>query len=141
MLQLVSPEKFFKSFSDRFLFDDSFFSGFDQEQPEYPPYNIWSDDQGNVNLELSVCGFNPEDIAVEVDKDNTLIISGVRKDNSKEVSKKYFRQKLAQRNFKQQFKLFPTHEVGEVEIKNGILTLRLNKVQNSKDTRKIQIKY
>ena len=67
---------------------DKFFVGFDkhfnhisklQEElakniPNYPPYNIYQQDENKYVVELAVAGFGKQDIEIEFDKDPTYYV-------------------------------------------------------------------
>jgi molecular chaperone IbpA len=91
----------------------------------YPPYNIIKHDNEQFEIEVAVAGFDREDIAIEVDQ-NQLIIKGRRlKDDDPD---KYLYRGLAARDFDRVFTLADYIEVGEAELTNGILRVKLTRV-------------
>jgi molecular chaperone IbpA len=91
----------------------------------YPPYNVIQHDENNFEIEIAVAGFDREDITVEVDQDQ-LVIKG-RRDKSEDDTK-YVHRGLAARDFDRAFTLVDHVEVGEAELTNGILRVKLIRV-------------
>jgi molecular chaperone IbpA len=91
----------------------------------YPPYNIIKHDSEHFEIEIAVAGFNKEDITIEVDQDQ-LIIKGRRpKVDDDDI---YLYKGLAARDFDRVFTLADYIEVGEAELTNGILSVKLTRV-------------
>ena len=91
----------------------------------YPPYNVIQHDENKFEIEIAVAGFDREDIAVEVDQDQ-LVIRGRRA--KAEDDTKYVHRGLAARDFDRAFTLVDHVEVGEAELTNGILRVKLTRV-------------
>ena len=104
----------------------------------YPPYNILKYDENHYEIELAVAGFDKEDISVEVDQDQ-LIIKGHRaKDDDASL---YIHRGLAARDFERAFTLPQYMEVGEVQLTNGILHVKLTLViPEALKPRRIEVK-
>lgn len=91
----------------------------------YPPYNILQHDENSYEIEVAVAGFDREDIKIEVDQ-NQLRITGRRiKDDD---AAKYIHRGLAARDFERVFTLADHMEVGEAEMTNGILRVKITRV-------------
>lgn len=91
----------------------------------YPPYNILKHDEDHFEIEVAVAGFDKTDISVEVDQDQ-LVIKGNRE--KEDDSSKYLHRGLAARNFERAFTLADHIEVGDAEIANGILRIKLTRI-------------
>ena len=91
----------------------------------YPPYNILKHDDNSFEIEVAVAGFEREDITIEVDQ-NQLRITGRRK--KEDDAAKYIHRGLATRDFERVFTLADHMEVGEAEMTNGILRVKINRV-------------
>lgn len=91
----------------------------------YPPYNILKHDEDHFEIEVAVAGFDKTDISVEVDQDQ-LVIKGNRE--KEEDTNKYLHRGLAARNFERAFTLADHIEVGDAEIVNGILRIKLTRI-------------
>lgn len=91
----------------------------------YPPHNIIKHDEYNFEIEIAVAGFEKEDITVEVDQDQ-LVIRGRRL--KEEDQSKYLYRGLAARDFERIWTLADHMEVGDAELTNGILRVKLTRV-------------
>lgn len=92
----------------------------------YPPFNIIKYNESNYEIELAVAGFLKQEITVEVDQDQ-LVIRGSHTDDVAEGTQ-YIHRGLAARAFEKAFTLPQYMEVGEVELTNGILHVKLTQV-------------
>lgn len=109
-----------------------------QVQNNYPPYNVIKHDDNNFEIEVAVAGFDKEDITVEVDQDQ-LIIKGKKTQAETEVQ--YMHRGLAARDFERMFTLAEHIIVGDAELTNGILSVKLTReVPESLKPRLIAIK-
>lgn len=94
-------------------------------QNNYPPYNVLKHDDNSFEIEIAVAGFSREDITIEVDQ-NQLTIRGQRlKDDDAD---KYLHRGLAARDFERSFTLADHIIVGDAELTNGILSVKLTRV-------------
>jgi molecular chaperone IbpA len=96
-----------------------------QVQNNYPPYNVLKHDDNHFEIEIAVAGFEKEDIKIEVDQDQ-LIIRGRRLKD--EDSDKYLHRGLAARDFERSWTLAEYMEVGDAELTNGILRVKLTRI-------------
>ncbi len=96
-----------------------------QIQNNYPPYNVIKHDDNTFEIEVAVAGFNKEDITVQVDQDQ-LIIKGQKPQVETEVQ--YMHRGLAARDFERTWTLADHMEVGEAELTNGILSVKLTRI-------------
>ena len=96
-----------------------------QVQNNYPPYNVLKHDEDHFEIEIAVAGFDREDITIEVDQ-NQLVIKGQRFKED-DVSK-YLHRGLAARDFERAFTLADYMEVGDAELTNGILRVKLARI-------------
>jgi molecular chaperone IbpA len=125
-----------------FLGFDRVFNNFEnrwanQINNNYPPFNI--ERHGDTyTVTLAVAGFEKEEISVSVDQDS-LIISGEKKDTDNS-EKEYLHRGLALRNFEKAFQMSEHMEVKSAEIKNGLLSVVIERViPEALLPRKIQI--
>lgn len=96
-----------------------------QVQTNYPPYNVIKHDDNTFEIEVAVAGFDREDITIEVDQDQ-LVIKGKRlKDDD---ASKYLHRGLAARDFERSWTLAEYMEVGDAELTNGILRVKLTRI-------------
>jgi molecular chaperone IbpA len=96
-----------------------------QVQTNYPPYNILKHDDDLFEIEIAVAGFDKEDISIEVDQ-NLLTIKGQRL--KEEDASMYLHRGLAARDFERTFTLAEHMEVGDAELTNGILRVKLTRI-------------
>lgn len=93
-------------------------------QTNYPPYNVLKHDDDHFEIEVAVAGFDREDITIEVDQ-NLLTIKGTRL--KEDDAGKYLHRGLAARDFERSFTLAEHMIVGEAELTNGILSVKLTR--------------
>ena len=114
---LIGFDNLFDTFEQRFA---------NQLNNTYPPYNVLKHSDDSYQIEIAVTGFEKEDITVEIDQ-NSLIVKGSRK----EIDIKnptYLHKGLAARDFTRMWTLGEHIEVGDIKMKNGVLTIPLNRV-------------
>jgi molecular chaperone IbpA len=90
----------------------------------YPPYNIIKKDENNFEVEVAVAGFSQGEISVDV-RDSNLIISGEKKEF--EVEPEYLHHGISARRFVRSFSLSEYVEVVTALVKDGILTIQLER--------------
>ena len=107
-------------------------------QNNYPPYNVLKHDDNTFEIEVAVAGFDREDITIEVDQ-NLLTIRGQRQKD--DDASKYLHRGLAARDFERSFTLADHIIVGDAELTNGILRVKLTReIPESLKPRLIAIK-
>ncbi|QDZ02170.1 Hsp20 family protein [Nitratireductor mangrovi] len=106
----------------------------------YPPYNIerirgmnGSDDR--LRITLAVAGFCDEDLEVATE-DNQLVIRGRQVD---EVERDFLHRGIAARQFQRTFVLADGMRVTGAELKNGLLSVDLDRPEPERHVRKINI--
>ena len=122
------------------LFDElenRFFTNTVQNGSSYPPYNIVKVDESKYAIEIALAGFDREDVDIEIDQGD-LVVSG--NTEGKEDTRTYMHRGIAGRAFKRVFKLADHVEVRGAEMKNGILTVSLEKeIPEALKPRKIEV--
>jgi molecular chaperone IbpA len=95
-------------------------------QTNYPPHNVLRTGENTYEIELAITGFDKSEIAVEVNNDH-LVIRGerLREEDAETV---YLHRGLATRDFQKIFPLADHVEVKSSRIKNGILTVYLERI-------------
>jgi molecular chaperone IbpA len=91
----------------------------------YPPYNIARLEENLYEIEIAVTGFAKNEISVTVEQDN-LIIAGQR-EKTEDVSAEFLHRGLAFRDFERTFTLADHMKIRSAEIKNGVLTIRIER--------------
>ena len=103
----------------------------------YPPHNVIKYDNMKYDIELAVAGFNQDHIDIEV-KDHVLTITGDRPQRRDQNS--YVHKGISARKFKKSYRLSEYTEVTGADMKDGILTVKLEVVlPEEKRPRKIKI--
>jgi molecular chaperone IbpA len=97
---------------------------FSNSIPNYPPYNVLKHDEDHFEIEVAVAGFDKEDVSIEVDQ-NLLTIKGQR--TKEDDASKYVYRGLAARDFERSFTLADHIIVGDAELTNGILRVKLTR--------------
>ena len=95
-------------------------------QTNYPPYNVLKHDDDHFEIEVAVAGFDREDITIEVDQ-NLLTIKGNRFRLKEDDASKYLHRGLAARDFERSFTLAEHMIVGDAELTNGILSVKITR--------------
>ena len=96
----------------------------------YPPYNIVKIDDENFVIELAVAGFNKKEISILKEKE-VLIVTGKQKDQGN--ARKFVHQGLSSRNFTRNFTLADEIVVQGADMKDGILSISLERVIPEED--------
>lgn len=96
-----------------------------QPATNYPPYNIIKYSEDQFSIELAVAGFKEGDITIEVDK-NVLMVKGEQV-SEVDTSFEYLHRGISARSFTRTFNLAEHVEVVNAEVKNGILTIKLER--------------
>lgn len=128
-------------FDDIFNHFESMFDG-NLSNITYPPYNIVKVGNNQYNIEVALAGFNKKDINVTMEN-GILTIESVKDKQEQEVKDNegvLFRG-ISKRYFKRDFTVADDVEVKGAELKDGLLTISLEKiVPESKKAKTITIK-
>ena len=96
-----------------------------ESQTGYPPYNIFKDGL-KFKIEIALAGIDKKDVDIELcDGVLTIKHDGPKEDNSAEEA---LHKGIAKRAFKLKFTLAEDLEVLGAAIKNGLLTVNLERV-------------
>ena len=116
---------------------DSLFNDIADYRPNnYPPYNIVKFDNKTYELSFAVAGFSKKEISV-TQKEGNLFIEG---NNSVTDEKEYLHKGIAERNFKQSFKLSEYMIVTDAKLENGLLkVLLVQELPKEKQPKEIKI--
>jgi molecular chaperone IbpA len=94
-------------------------------QTNYPPYNIARLEGNLYEISLAVTGFEKSEVNVTLEQDK-LTITGQRIERI-EDGVEFLHRGLALRDFERTFTLADHMKVKSAEIKNGILTIRIER--------------
>jgi len=116
---------------------DSLFNDIADYRPNnYPPYNIVKYDNKTYELSFAVAGFSKKEISV-TQKEGTLFIEG---NNNTTDEKEYLHKGIAERDFKQSFKLSEYMIVTDAKLENGLLkVLLVQELPKEKQPKEIKI--
>jgi len=114
------------------LFKDPFFIGFNRELERFnslskvnngafPPYDLLKLDEDNYQLTLAVAGFTKKDLTVSIEDGSLWITGEITTVTDAEVVHKG----IAARKFTRIFELSEYMEVSAVELKDGMLNIRI----------------
>ena len=95
----------------------------------YPPYNIVKHDAENFSVELAVAGFTKKEISISKEKE-LLSIEG-KQEEGDELD--YVHKGLASRSFRRTFTLADDIVVKGADLKNGILSVSLERIVPEED--------
>lgn len=104
----------------------------------YPPYNIERIEQGEhdvLRITLAVAGFAKENLDIATE-DNQLVIRGRQTDDEE---REFLHRGIAARQFQKAFVLADGMRVLGAELKNGMLSIDLDRPRPEKLIRKIEI--
>jgi len=108
-----------------------------QNQTNYPPYNIVKLSEDNFLIEIAVAGFSEGEIDINLDN-RVLTIKGTKATSANE----YLHKGISDRDFVREFTLAEYVEVASAVQKDGILTINLERViPEEKKPKSIAITY
>ena len=129
----------FDSIFDHFerMFDDDFRF----PTVNYPPYNIKRVNDTNYRIEVALAGYDKDDIEVEL-KDSALTVRNKTKEQSiDEKGNGVIHKGISTRQFERAFTISEDIKVKDAELKNGLLTIDLERIiPDEKKPRLIDIK-
>ena len=108
----------------------------------YPPYDIRKVGDNKYNIEAALAGFNKKDIEV-IAKDNTLTIKTIKEktSNKKNGNGEILHQGISKRYFERSFTIADDVKVIGAELKDGLLTVSLERlIPEEKKEKVIEIK-
>lgn len=119
---LADGEKWMVGFDDIFNnLVEKWEDGFDGFH-EYPESNIKKISDDHYRIEISVAGFTKEHLKIDLE-DETLVVSGELKEETKEEQKDYLQRGIKTRSFQQSFQLSEHDKVLDATLRNGILEI------------------
>ena len=125
---------------DRFesMFDDNFFAN--QTHQNYPPYNIMKTGDYTYNIEIALAGFSKKDIDVSYE-DGVITVKSIQEAKQDGDQTGVLHKGISKRMFTKSFSIADDVEVKGAELKDGLLTISLERIiPESKKPRTIEIK-
>ena len=111
-----------------------------QSSTNYPPHNVIKTGENTVTIEVAVAGFAEGEIDIALDK-RLLTITG-NKQRDDDAAHEYLHRGISSRDFKQTFPLAEHVEVKGATIRDGILTVLLEReIPESAKPKSIAITY
>jgi molecular chaperone IbpA len=119
------------------LFDEFFrLQSSTKNVPNYPPYNLIKDGD-SYTIEMAMAGLTDKDVDVILE-DRTLSITYEK--SEEDIDEGVIHKGLAQRSFKRSFNLADDIEVQKAQLKNGLLSIRMERVvPDEKKPQKIKL--
>ena len=124
------------------MMDDSFFG---RSVGNFPPYNIVKTGENTYDVELALAGFNKKDIEVDYE-DNNLVVKSKKLDKTEadettDENGNILHRGISKRSFTRAFTIASDVEVKGAELKDGLLTVALERIiPDAKKRRSIEIK-
>ena len=112
----------FDRFSD--LFETAFRN---DSSGGYPPYNVEKRGEDSYRIVVATAGFQQDDLDLQVEK-GVLTVSGSKRESTSEEGVTFLHQGIAQRAFKLSFRLDDHIEIKGANLKNGLLSIDLQRV-------------
>ena len=125
---------------DRFesMFDDNFFAN--QTHQNYPPYNIMKTGDYTYNIEIALAGFSKKDIDVSYEE-GVITVKSIQEAKQDGDQSGVLHKGISKRMFTKSFSIADDVEVKGAELKDGLLTISLERIiPESKKPRTIKIK-
>ena len=123
---LADGEKWMVGFDDIFnRLVERWEEGFDGFH-EYPASNIKKIDENHYRIEIAVAGFDRADLHVEL-ADETLLVSGSKKEETKQEKEDYLQRGISARSFQQSFQLTEHDRILDATLRNGILEIDIKR--------------
>ena len=106
------------------LFDSVFSTN--NKGATYPPYNIVKHDKNIYQITMAVAGFDQDQISIS-QEGNLLTVKGVMGNDKEEDKTEFLYRGIANRNFERKFELADTVKVIKADLKNGLLSIDLER--------------
>jgi molecular chaperone IbpA len=134
-LHQVLSDQFFLGFQDQI----SRWNGLtNMKVATFPPYNLTKVDEDHYVIEVALAGYTKEDIEVTLEKD-VLTVKSIEKDTK--TNSEVLHQGIAKRLWTQQFVLGEWMLVKDAALKDGLLTIKVEReVPEELKARTIKIK-
>ena len=122
------------------LMDDGFYRN--GLTANFPPYNIVKTGKNSYDVELALAGFNKKDIEVQYE-DNLLTVKSKKSEKVEETDEdgNVIHRGISKRFFSKSFTIATDVEVKGAELKDGLLTVALERIiPEAKKAKTIEIK-
>ena len=107
----------------------------------YPPYNIHRIDDHNYRIEVALAGYSKDDIEIELKENNLTVRNQPKEKVVNENGNGVIHKGISTRQFERSFTISEDIKVKDAELKNGLLTIDLERIiPEEKKARLISIK-
>jgi molecular chaperone IbpA len=122
------------------MFDDLMRTAQSQSGTNYPPHNVIKTGENTSVIEVAVAGFAEGEIDISVDKQILTIAGAIQR--AEDEAHEYLHRGISRRDFRQTFTLADHVEVKNASVRDGILTVYLEReVPESARPKTIAITY
>jgi molecular chaperone IbpA len=122
------------------MFDDLMRTAQAQSGTNYPPHNVIKTGENTSMIEVAVAGFAEGEIDISVDKQILTIAGAINR--AEDDAHEYLHRGISRRDFRQTFTLAEHVEVKNASVRDGILTVYLEReVPESARPKTIAITY
>ena len=97
------------------------------ESTGYPPYNLQKTEDYKFEIEMALAGFDKKDIEIEV-AEGVLTVKSLKDKDTGATDDYTLYKGISQRNFTRKFTLADDIVVKGAELKNGMLTINLERI-------------
>ena len=97
------------------------------ESTGFPPYNIQKTEDYKFEIEMALAGFDKKDIEIEV-AEGVLTVKSLKDKDTGATDDYTLYKGISQRNFTRKFTLADDIVVKGAELKNGMLTINLERI-------------
>lgn len=112
-----------------------------QLNSNYPPHNVIKTGENTVTIEIAVAGFEEGEIDITVDNRSMTVVGSKKRDDLNSTVE-YLHRGLSSRDFRQVFQLSEHVEIQNAVIRNGILSIYLERIiPEEKKPKSIAITY
>jgi molecular chaperone IbpA len=115
---LIGFDRMFDEMESRFI---------NNVNTNYPPYNVIREDDNHYTIELAVAGFKRDEIKVTIEDGTLSIEANKEMVNEDSETSTYLHRGLASRAFTRSWNLAEHIKVKGAEMKDGILTVKLER--------------
>jgi len=94
------------------------------QQENYPPFDLVKEGENQFRIELAVAGFKRDEVDITAQQ-NVLIVSGKKNDETEQKGSDYIYRGIANRPFERRFALADHIQVRGADLKDGLLVIEL----------------
>ncbi len=96
-------------------------------EASYPPYNIEKVSEDDYRITIALAGFSEDDLDVAINEGVLIVSAKNNAEKEDEDDGRFLHRGIAKRSFERRFRLAETIRVMDAELKNGLLTIDLQR--------------